>query len=269
MERLRHAAFVAAVLAIACSCLTAAAERFDQKLPTDKQVIHLLNRLTFGPRAGDAAEVRRVGLEKWIDQQLHPEQIAENPVLEAKVQSLDTLKLSAWQIREKYPPNQVMLRPPAFASLPPQDTMRLMNGSIEERLRTLASLDPSVRTAVLGSAPPQVLEGLPEDFRKEADKGRQAEQEERRLEMRRLMPPLNDLLAPAEVRTLRMGTREEKLALINALPPGKRPQVLRALGPEALANIPELRKEALGLRNPQQLVHIQLIDNKFLRAIYS
>ena len=36
-----------------------------------------LNRLTFGARPGDADRVRAMGVEKWIDLQLHPERISD------------------------------------------------------------------------------------------------------------------------------------------------------------------------------------------------
>src|SRR5438128_138979 len=41
----------------------------------DEQVKHVLNRLAFGPRPGDVERVRAMGVDKWIDQQLHPERI--------------------------------------------------------------------------------------------------------------------------------------------------------------------------------------------------
>jgi hypothetical protein len=41
--------------------------RFDTKLTADQQVLHALNRLTFGPRPGDVDEVRRIGVETWIE----------------------------------------------------------------------------------------------------------------------------------------------------------------------------------------------------------
>ena len=36
------------------------------------RIVHTLNRLSFGPRPGDVEKVRKLGLEKWIDLQLHP-----------------------------------------------------------------------------------------------------------------------------------------------------------------------------------------------------
>src|SRR5206468_1273903 len=36
------------------------------------------NRLTFGARPGDAQKVRAIGLDNWIDQQLHPDNINDD-----------------------------------------------------------------------------------------------------------------------------------------------------------------------------------------------
>ncbi|MEO5589204.1 MAG: DUF1800 domain-containing protein [Gemmatimonadaceae bacterium] len=59
------------------SPLTAQAPLDHRELPADQQVIHALNRLTFGARPGDVQRVRAMGLDKWVDQQLHPERIKD------------------------------------------------------------------------------------------------------------------------------------------------------------------------------------------------
>ncbi len=54
----------------------AGSARLDHReLAADQQVIHVLNRLAFGARPGDVQQVRAMGVDKWIDQQLHPERI--------------------------------------------------------------------------------------------------------------------------------------------------------------------------------------------------
>ena len=45
----------------------------------DQQVRHVLNRLAFGPRPGDYDRVRQMGVDAWIEQQLHPERIPDAP----------------------------------------------------------------------------------------------------------------------------------------------------------------------------------------------
>jgi hypothetical protein len=62
---------------------------FDQRLSQEQQIVHALNRLTFGPRPGDVEEVRRLGVAKWIELQLHPDQIPESPALDAKLKPFE------------------------------------------------------------------------------------------------------------------------------------------------------------------------------------
>jgi uncharacterized protein (DUF1800 family) len=59
------------------------------------------------------------------------------------------------------------------------------------------------------------------------------------------------------------------LALINSFDADKRQKVVRALGPQPFADVPELRREAMAATQPQQLVNAELIENKLYRAIYS
>jgi uncharacterized protein (DUF1800 family) len=275
MKRLLSALGAFSLLTI-CSFSGNAAGRFDQKMPVDKQAVHVLNRLTFGPRTGDFQQVRLLGVDKWIDQQLHPERIGESPVLLDKLKPLDTMQLPLWQIMEKYgQPQGLLMQPPpsqaVMRSLTPQMQTQLRNGSAEERLNILASLDPFKRQMVLAASAsnPIMLEGLPDNVRQEAMKARQAEQEEVQKERMRLMPPLSELLTPEQMRTARQGTRQEKLSLINSLESPKRLQVLRALGPAPFNEIPELRREVMMATQPQQLVNSELIENKLYRAVYS
>ncbi len=51
-----------------------------RELAADQQVIHALNRLTFGPKPGDVARVRQIGLDKWVELQLNPERIADSTI---------------------------------------------------------------------------------------------------------------------------------------------------------------------------------------------
>src|ERR1035441_3739610 len=45
----------------------------SRQLRGDERILHALNRFTFGPRPGDLEAVRAMGLERWFNQQLHPE----------------------------------------------------------------------------------------------------------------------------------------------------------------------------------------------------
>jgi uncharacterized protein (DUF1800 family) len=270
----RTAQLFGAALLVTAFCFSGdAAGRFDQKLLLDKQIVHVLNRLTFGPRPGDVQQVRVMGVDKWIDQQLHPERIAENPALDAKLKPLESMTLPMWQIMEKYSPQQQMVirRPSqvALSSLSPQIQARLRNGSVDERMNTLSGLDPNTRRLVLAGSTPLMLEGLPDTIQQEAMKERQGEEAELQKERQKQMPPLNELLSQDQIRTARQGTRDEKLALINSFESPKRQQILRALGPAPFADIPEMRREVMLLTQPQQAASAELIENKLYRAIYS
>jgi len=157
--------------------------------------------LTFGPRPGDVEEVRRLGVTKWIELQLHPDRVPENPALDAKLKPLETLRMDLREIVEKYTPQQqlpVMMMQPIAAMnnlLSPEEMRKVQIGTAEERTAVLRSLDPGKRKQVLASLPPNVLEHTPE-FQKEGEDARKMQQEEAQKENRRRNPQLNDLLNP-------------------------------------------------------------------------
>jgi len=82
-------------------------KKFKGKLPItqlseDEAISHALNRLAYGPRPGDVDHIREIGLEKWIDQQLHPELI-EDADLDARLKRYPTLSMSSKQLVDEYP----------------------------------------------------------------------------------------------------------------------------------------------------------------------
>lgn len=100
--------FLLASCAMALAAIAANTDNpFQTKLSPDQRIIHVLNRLTFGPRPGDVEEVRKTGVEKWIELQLHPERIAENPVLNAKLKPLETLRMEPAEILKEYSPQRM------------------------------------------------------------------------------------------------------------------------------------------------------------------
>ena len=73
----------------------------------DKRIVHALNRFTFGVRPGDVERVRAMGLDKWFDEQLHPEKIDDSAV-ESRLAPFRTLKMSTREMVENFPPPQVL-----------------------------------------------------------------------------------------------------------------------------------------------------------------
>jgi uncharacterized protein (DUF1800 family) len=231
------------LLAAAFVASLAAAPTFSlKKLSGEKKIVHALRRLTFGPRPGDVERVRSMGLNKWIDQQLHPERIAENPALEPKLAKLASLRMSSSDIVQLYP---------AAAQI------RAMAEG-----RQAFPTDPEQR---------KILERLAERFKRRLQPNQQPGQPPQG------EPPwveLTRLLTPDQQRTLRMGTTEEKLRLIGSLPDEKREDVLEILPPGARRDIlergpTELRRKVLHSSTPQQVVFHDLVEGKLLRAVSS
>ena len=143
---------VAALAAVILARSGNATGRFDRRLSPGQQIIHALNRLTFGPRPGDIEEIRRIGLDKWIELQLHPDQIPENPLLDGKLKPLETLRMNLAEVVKQYTPAQqgTMMMAPPFQQLnnllSDEQRRKVMNGTAEERTEVLKALDPDKRT---------------------------------------------------------------------------------------------------------------------------
>src|ERR1035437_4855361 len=80
-----------------------------QALTEDEAILQALNRLGFGPRPGDPERVKEIGLQKWVDQQLHPESIADS-ALGARLDRFPTLKMSSSKLLDEFPQPQVAAR---------------------------------------------------------------------------------------------------------------------------------------------------------------
>lgn len=66
----------------------------DQPLTERQKIIHVLNRLGFGPRPGDVEQVEKMGLPRYLQQQLHPESI-DDSALQADLARFDTLAMDS------------------------------------------------------------------------------------------------------------------------------------------------------------------------------
>ena len=85
--------------------------------------LHLLNRLTFGPRPGDLAEVQRLGVGRWLERQLDPSRLPDS--VERRVrESYPVAFLSPVELFERYPPPQLARRAQAQAGTAPDSMLR-------------------------------------------------------------------------------------------------------------------------------------------------
>jgi len=67
----------------------------------DRTIAHALNRMAFGARPGDVERVRAMGLDRYIEQQLHPEKISDNEAT-ARIAALTTVRMSSRELAEKF-----------------------------------------------------------------------------------------------------------------------------------------------------------------------
>ena len=65
------------------------------------RALHALNRLTFGPRPGDVERVLATGVDRWIEQQLHPE-ATPDARLDAALADFEILKLTTDDLAEMF-----------------------------------------------------------------------------------------------------------------------------------------------------------------------
>jgi uncharacterized protein (DUF1800 family) len=281
MKRLGFVLGVAALAVTAGPLLDAATGRFDQKLSKDKQVLHVLNRLAFGPAPGDVERVSKLGVEKWIRQQLQPQLIAEDPRVDARLKPLASLQLPTWQIYETYQPVQpptivnataVSVRRPLEQQVTAEQFQKLSTGTAEERLAALSGIASDKLGPVLAALTPKMLEGLPPDLLQWAEKARQTEmaRQQSAVALRTgALPNINTMLSAEQQRITRQGTVDERRALLLSFDRDMRRQLLRVLPPTAVAGIPELQREALAARQPPLFVNQELIDSRVYRALYS
>ncbi len=220
---------------------------FQTKLSKEKQALHVVDRLTFGGKLADVERAKRMGVEKWIEEQLHPERIAENPELTAKMSSLKAIEMPSAELFKTYPPQQVVAQI-ARGKMPMPE-------------------DPLLRLAI---------EQVVERYKVKKSEGKQAAEamEESKPTVEQIRAKILTVLEPAQARTLRSGSAEEKRALLASLPEAKQDQLLialpaparRALDPVAPTS---MRRKIVLLTQPQQVIAYDLNEAKLQRAIYS
>jgi uncharacterized protein (DUF1800 family) len=222
------------------------AKLFQKKLSKDDQILHALDRLTFGPRPGDVARVKKIGLKKWLFEQLHPDRMDENPVLEAQLQALESLRMTPLEALQHYPSPQ-MIRAIANGKQPMPDDL-LLRASVE-RLITRYKVR---RAEAAGLAVP------PPDPNPDLEPVR----------------TLEEILTPAEVAVVNGGSLEKKRELLESMPPERIEDVLIAMNQRERLKLfapasSTIRREIFLLNGPQQVVAYDLLDSKMLRAVES
>jgi uncharacterized protein (DUF1800 family) len=79
------------------------------RISGDRQIVHVLSRLTYGPRPGDVERVRAMGVSAWIDRQLRPQTI-DDSAAERALAELTTLRMPIAEALREFPRPDPKLR---------------------------------------------------------------------------------------------------------------------------------------------------------------
>lgn len=99
------------------------------------QTIHVLNRLSFGPRPGDIERIKSMGINSYIQSQLQPETIREPQQLTNQLSTLTTLDLNPVELYNKYGP------------LPPRKQKKLTQKQKQARINRMRKILNEARKA--------------------------------------------------------------------------------------------------------------------------
>lgn len=78
-----------------------------RQLKGDDLILHVLNRLSYGPRPGDLEKVRAIGVSKWLQAQLNPDSI-DDSALEKRLEDYPAMQLPLGKLMEMYPDNRLV-----------------------------------------------------------------------------------------------------------------------------------------------------------------
>ena len=275
----RHRLLLAAALLVAAGLTAQLALGRKKDKPAgamtmdeQKRAVHALNRLTFGPRPADVERVTRMGVDKWIELQLHPDKI-DDSALEARLSPFRTLRMGTKEIVENFPPNQLIKQiADGKVSLPPDPTKRAVYEAQLQRYEDKQERkEEAAKSGAAGGNPqnaPSVgnaSSGNDPDNKSDSGAAADPEQMRRRDERRRANLKTQELLdLPADERMkeiLRMSP-EERRAIATTSKGAKADALMEGMSPQQ-------KETMMALKNPEQVVVDELMQAKMLRAIYS
>jgi len=215
-----------------------------------KRVVHALNRLTFGPRPGDIDRVTALGVDKWIDQQLHPDKIVDS-ALDARLSPLRTLQMSTRDIVESFPPEPIIKAVADGKQRLPSDPLKraVYEAQLERYQNQENKKQEKSNKGSNVSANPDKNDDAARLQQNQMDA---AENTEELLDM----PPDQRMKAFLKL------PAEEQSAFTRGLQGNQRDEFLEGMNPRQ-------RETIEALNYPQQVVANELVEGKLLRALYS
>jgi uncharacterized protein (DUF1800 family) len=115
-------------------------------LTYQQKCIHLLDRLTYGPKPGDLARIYHLGPKAFIEEQLNPDSIDDSQC-EKELENYPTLKMSSYELFQAYPPPQFVFKKVKLDGIDP-DKLKAIN---EKPKKILEELSAAKLTRILDS----------------------------------------------------------------------------------------------------------------------
>ena len=242
---------VSAQFAIAKKDKRAATAQMDEKA----RALHALNRLAFGPRPGDVERVAAMGVDKWIDQQLRPDKIDDH-ALDARLEQFRTLRMSAREMVENFPPPQVIKAIAEGKQSMPSDSARraVYEAQLERYQEKKEQKQEAANTDSSSAGGSRKAAQMSDD--------EQARRREDRLYADLKSEDLLDLPPDQRMKAILKMSPEDQRALEASLKGDRRDEFMEGMKPQQ-------RETLMALNNPQQVVTSELLQSKLLRAIYS
>ncbi|MFZ0799410.1 MAG: DUF1800 domain-containing protein [Terriglobales bacterium] len=234
------------------------------QMDEQKRAVHALNRLTFGPRPGDVERVTQLGVDKWIELELHPDKI-DDSALDARLGPFRTLRMGTKEIVENFPPDQVIKQiADGKAPLPRDPTKRAVYEAQLQRYedkRERKDEGAKGNAPNTGSASGGTENGSKDDASAVSDPDQMRHREERRLANLKTQELL-DLPADERMKEILQMSPEDRRALAATTKGAKADALLEGMSAQQ-------KETVMALNNPGQVVVNELMQAKLLRAIYS
>jgi uncharacterized protein (DUF1800 family) len=243
-----------------------------KSLTEEERATHALNRLSFGPRPGDLERVQAIGVKKWVEMQLNPEQI-DDSLLEARLQGFPAMHLSQQDLIQAFPSAGV-IRAVADGRIPlPKDRVEhaIYQNQVfaYEEKRQKQALEAAKQPAVepvAAAAPEQmaVKENLIADAMALEDV---ANSPSISVHEQKLFADL----ASTQIVNLSPGQRLQSLV---DMKPGQLRGFMKELTPEERSQLtagmtPQQKETVVALLNPTLLVTGELLQTRLLTDLYS
>ncbi|MGA2371570.1 MAG: DUF1800 domain-containing protein [Candidatus Korobacteraceae bacterium] len=258
--RLRWVALSALLLLVAVSLY--AKKNKARDADEQKRALHALDRLTFGPRPGDVQAIAEMGVDKWIDLQLHPERI-NDIAMQSRLAEYRTLTMSSREMLFEFPPNPMVKAVMEGKAPMPRNpyhhavyvaAIDRINQQQQEKQNAAATTASAQNTSTPSPGAPSAQPAV-----------QTADLTQRREDRREAHGVVDELvLLPPDAR----------MQHILALPVAQQRDLTQGLGFEKrhalLAGLtPEQRETVLALNNPVGIINNEVQSAKLLRAVYS